>query len=567
MLSNHDKPSKWLEWLLILGLLLAIILPRGLDLSRYVTIDEGLWLYRSANYYYALGQREFEHTYQSEHPGVTTTMAGAVGYYLAFPEYRTMGQGYMPGGKRLVKFLETTDKTPIDLLVAGRKVMIAGTAILLLASYWIVRKMIGLVPAILGFFLIALSPFHVGLTNILHLDGMLTGWMLLSTVAMIFYLFKTRKLVFFLLSAAAGACCLLTKTPGIFMVPFVGLLLLIRYLDEKPYRWKELFTKIAVPLILWVFVAILVFVLLWPAMWVAPASTIQDIVGKMSSYVGGRETLFFDEKTQTTKVMGMDWYPVTLLWRNTPIILIGFILAMVGYALNWGTLGQKITRRFVISFFFFIVFFIITMGLGNLKSDRYILPVYPPLILISALGWVAATEKIHPWFKHKASLRISNYVQAAIFIILVLLQLGETIRTHPYYYTYYNPLMGGPEEAMKHILFGWGEGLNEVAAYLNTKPDADQFTVMLNGYAYGPLSFYLSGTAFSTFAGSPEKINEVDYIVVYIKQIQTGSQTAMILKNTQPEHVVTINDLDYAWIYNVKDISPEDWEKLLVVQE
>ena len=259
----------------------------------------------------------------------------------------------------------------------------------------------------------------------------------------------------------------------------------------------------------------------------------------------------------------MDWYPVTLLWRNTPVVIIGFALAVVGYSLNWGTLGQKTTRRFAISFFFFIVFFIITMGLGDLKADRYILPVYPPLILISALGWVSATEKIHTWLKHKISLKLSNYVQAAILIMLVILQLGETVRTHPYYYTYYNPLMGGPEEASKHILFGWGEGLNEVAAYLETKPNADKFTVMLPGYAYGPLSFYLSGTAIRNLTESPEHINDLDYVVVYITQIQAHGTYATILENTEPEYVVTINKLEYARLYNVDDISPEDWKELL----
>jgi len=563
MLSNHDRPSKWLEWLLVLGLLLAIILPRGLDLSRYVTIDEGLWLYRSANYYYAIWQHEFEYTYQTEHPGVTTMMAGAVGYHLEFPMYKAMVKGYVDGGKRLVKFLETTDETPLDLLVAGRKVMIAITALLLLASYWIVRKIIGFIPAILGFFLIALTPFHVSLTNVLHLDGMLTGWMLLSVVAMFFYLFKTRKPIYFLISAAAGACCLLTKTPGIFMVPFVGLLLLIRYLDEKPYGWKRLFTQIAAPLILWVIIAVLVFFLLWPAMWVAPVDTLRDIIGKMSTYVEGRKVIIFDNETQAAKVLGMGWYPVTLLWRNTPVVFVGFILAVVGYFLNWGILGQKTTQRFTFILFLFIVFFIITMGLGDSKADRYILPVYPPLILISALGWVAATEKIYSWLKYKIPVKLSNYVQPVILITLVILQLGETTRTHPYYYTYYNPLMGGPEEATKHILFGWGEGLNEVAAYINTKPNADELVVMLPGYAYGPLSFYLSGTAIRDLHESPEYINELDYIVVYIRQMQTHSWHVGILENTKPEHVVTINNLEYARIYNVTDIPAEDWQKLL----
>jgi hypothetical protein len=563
MLSNHDRPSKWLEWLLVLGLLLAIILPRGLDLSRYVTIDEGLWLYRSANYYYAIWQHEFEYTYQTEHPGVTTMIAGAVGYHFEFPMYKAMVKGYVDGGKRLVKFLETTDETPVDLLVAGRKVMIAITALLLLASYWIVRKIIGFIPAILGFFLIALTPFHISLTNILHLDGMLTGWMLLSVVALFYYLYKTRKPIYFLISAAAGACCLLTKTPGIFMVPFVGLLLLTRYLDEKPYGWKRLFTQIAAPLILWVIIAVLVFVLLWPAMWVAPVDTLRDIVGKMSTYVEGSEKIIFDEETQTARVLGMGWYPDTLLWRNTPVIFIGFILSIVGYLLKWGALGQKIARRFTIILFLFIVFFIITMGLGDSKADRYILPVYPPLILISALGWVAATEKFYSWLKYKIPVKLSSYIQPAILITLVILQLGETIRTHPYYYAYYNPLMGGPERATKHILFGWGEGLNEVAAYINTKPNADELVVMLPGYAYGPLSFYLSGIAIRDLNEAPEYTDELDYIVVYIRQMQTHSWHAIILENTEPEHVVTINNLAYARIYNVTDISPEDWQKLL----
>ena len=172
MLSNREKPAKWLELLFVFGLILAIILPRGLDLSRYVTIDEGLWLYRSANYYYAVWQHEYQYTHQTEHPGVTTMMAGAVGYHFEFPMYKALAKGYMDGGKKLVKFLDTTDKTPIDLLVAGRKVMILVATFLLVASYWLVRKLIGFIPAILGFFLIALERVF---GSIVHIVKILTN--------------------------------------------------------------------------------------------------------------------------------------------------------------------------------------------------------------------------------------------------------------------------------------------------------------------------------------------------------------------------------------------------------
>ena len=83
------------QGIILLVLLIAIILPRTLDLDQYVTTDETLWLQRSANFYYALGQREFEQTYQEVHPGVSIMWAGALGFQVKYPEYRGMGQGYL----------------------------------------------------------------------------------------------------------------------------------------------------------------------------------------------------------------------------------------------------------------------------------------------------------------------------------------------------------------------------------------------------------------------------------------------------------------------------------------
>jgi hypothetical protein len=377
------------------------------------------------------------------------------------------------------------------------------------------------------------------------------------------YVFVQQKPIYFLISAIAGACCWLTKTPGIFMIPFAGLLLMIKYLEEKPYRLKNLFTHIVIPLILWILIAILVFVLLWPAMWVNPINTLQDISQKMAGYIEGRESYHYDEETQSLSALGMGWYTITILWRNTPVILIGFFLALISFILKWGNVKIKTTRIFAINLFFLAFFFLITMGLGDQKADRYLLPAYPPIILISALGWVAVTDKIRGWLQKISSPAPAWLAQAAILFCLVGLQLVETIRVHPYYYTYYNPLMGGPEQASKVLLFGWGEGLDQVAAYIETQPNPEDLTVMLPGYAYGPLSFYLSGTAIRDLEQSPEYINELDYIVVYIRQILRHSRHARILEHTEPEFVVTINKLEYARIYNVNDIPPEDWEKFL----
>ena len=39
--------------------LLGILLPRAIKLDQFVTADEHLWLNRSANFYFALGQRDY----------------------------------------------------------------------------------------------------------------------------------------------------------------------------------------------------------------------------------------------------------------------------------------------------------------------------------------------------------------------------------------------------------------------------------------------------------------------------------------------------------------------------
>jgi len=69
-IMNHDSPKEqtanrlpWRQIVLLLVLILIIWLPRGFELDRYVATDEVVWLLRSANFYYALGQGDYAATY------------------------------------------------------------------------------------------------------------------------------------------------------------------------------------------------------------------------------------------------------------------------------------------------------------------------------------------------------------------------------------------------------------------------------------------------------------------------------------------------------------------------
>ncbi|HYN89387.1 MAG TPA: hypothetical protein VER55_12700, partial [Ardenticatenaceae bacterium] len=90
--------------LLWLALLVAAIwLPRGLGLNRFVAIDERKWLVRSGNFYQALAHGDYTNTIQQQHPGVTTTWAGAAGFVWRYPAYAREVPGQLGSQKEEIE--------------------------------------------------------------------------------------------------------------------------------------------------------------------------------------------------------------------------------------------------------------------------------------------------------------------------------------------------------------------------------------------------------------------------------------------------------------------------------
>ena len=77
----------------------CVFAPRLTQLNHFVNSDERKWLARSANFYLALTQHDWVHTYQKEHPGVTVTWAGAAGFLWRYPAYVRETPGAFLGEK------------------------------------------------------------------------------------------------------------------------------------------------------------------------------------------------------------------------------------------------------------------------------------------------------------------------------------------------------------------------------------------------------------------------------------------------------------------------------------
>ena len=191
--------------------------------------------------------------------------------------------------------------------------------------------------------------------------------------------------------------------------------------------------------------------------------------------------------------------------------------------------------------------------LKDVGSDRYLLPVHKCLALVSAVGWA--------WLAEWLAARISSVPRRPMCVLvlssaIVLHGLG-VVRVAPYHLSYYNPMMGGPKVAPRVLQVGWGEGLDQAARYLNSKPDAPGLRVVS---WYKPcFSYFFVGQTLNIDNSADisyehlQSFLDADYIVIYIHPWQRHIPRKLIdhMATQTPEHSVWINGLEYARVYQL----------------
>lgn len=625
--------------LLIIGL--AIWLPRGFGLDRFVTTDEVAWLWRSANFYYALGQRNFAATDLNRSPGVVTMWVDAAAYLVKFPAYRGFGQGQLDKYAVLEAFLGEHGVSPHDILVTGRELMVLLNTALLALAFLFARRLFGWVTAIAGFLLIAFDPYDIALTRLAHLDGPLSSFLLLSLLSLLAFLYvgrqtgrngaRGRRLALILSGAAAGLA-VLAKIPGFLMLPTAGLLLFSGAWFHRSLHQQEKISAMAGwlhnlvwPAMAWGIAFLLAIVLFFPAMWVQPVrsgvklllspfgfaadvsqSRIRPAPGQsegQGSALSGDGGVPGEGDSGDTEVLTgiasrpLDYflrYPEKYLWRVTPPVLVGLILALGAYLaelrnarfrkttgrpddahdqdggdplVSWNPFEQRLIRQSVAGILLFVLIYTVFMTIPPKSSSKYYLPVYPGLDLIAGAGWVGAAN----WVTQRIGARnqgpeerrhpLRRWVVPAAMVGVILVQAAQAFMVYPYYLTYLNPLTAGLA-AHENPTMGSGEGLDQAGAYLNSKPDARKLKVM-SWYGTGPFSYYFVGHTTSFFASNPTQVKialshlpEMDYLVVYSSQWgrRLPGELFDILDGVEPEKRIYLNGIEYVRIYNVKSL-------------
>lgn len=554
-----------------LALFVLALVPRLLDLGRFLTADEFLWADRSRNFLAGLTNSAYQCTTVVEkweyatglactlrtgHPGVTTMWTGSLGLVLT----------WLARGRNLPlhDFIVGLSTDPLDasLVAPLRLGTVLITSIWVVAVFWLVRRLLGGKIALITALLLALSPFHVALSRVLHHDALSTTFMTLAALTALIYWGQNEGRRWLLASGVLGGLAALSKSPALYLLPYIALTgLWFTVAGHHREGAGNLARRLAFRTIpdglLWFAALAITVTVCWPAMWVAPREAIETVIFVGSKYATGghaKGNFFLGEISNDP---GALFYPVTWLFRTTPPALVGVASALVLGLAAW--LRRRNNRaadespvatafwRYLPLMLVFVAGYYVLMTVGEKKQDRYFLPAYPWLDIIAAGGLALLVDNLARRLKPAARPMAGFATLAALVLVINGYLVADN---YPYYFTYFNPALGGPAVAVKAVTVGWGEGLDLAADYLNynlnpTKTRvASWYESTFKPYYYGPSISY-SKEKGKALAGK--------YVIFYINQIQRHFPDDILFEyigaRFSPEQVIKLNGINYVWIY------------------
>lgn len=502
--------------------MVGTVFPRIVALDAFAIQDETLWVNRGSLYLQAVAARDWDllHTYPpfSLHPGAT--LLGIIGPI-------TSAYASVQGLAGPVETWSLDDQRGVAAHVRGG--LGAVTAVLLVALYVLVlqtsffRSRPVWAAAIVLF--AGLEPWVLGMSRAVHLDALLSLFLLLATVVSVLAFERPR----WWLAAAAGALwglAFMTKSPAVIFLPIVLLPLILRPLRH----WRQTMGL----LVSWAVAALATIVIVWPPMWFNPILRLIDILADMFSHVEAPEVYLWPSP-----------HPPLFLTLLSITALPGIILYLADRI--WTLLRTRSLTSHLLPDLWILgglLFALLLVAAGG-DHARKNLPALAFLALPGALGWLAAARR--------------GRVPASVAAVLLLVVQGALLWLwFPHLSSFHNPLLNTPEG--KRLLVDIGNGTRLVADYFNAKPTPTVFATNLPGL----IQPYLNEDRRDTVrrlprSGRLENLDDdIEYLVIpesFPARVNFDASAKALIADTRdlkPETVLRVRDVPLFSIVRVK---------------
>ncbi len=549
-------------------LFVAASVPRLFSLGAHWTSDEGGWLYHSTVFMVAVEMGAFPETLVTFHPGVITMWLAALRTFFTEPHVSVQGLA-------LARWF-------IGIaLLSG-----IGVAAMLL------YRLLGRWVAVIGATFLSFSPLFLAQSRRVHTDALAAIFVLLAVLFLLLYCGAPQKRRYLIGSGIAFGLACLTKSNALILLLWVPIcFVLFRNREET---WRQFFLRGFGAGLCFLSCTLLTVFALWPLFWnpiflifgvcllgvtlfayrelqkgahqrltLYLASVV--VIGVVSGFMVRTISRVFDGVAwaittphnvehfflgQVLYDPGWLFYPLVLCTETTPLTL---PLAFGGCLLLWRKRheeGYARQFRIAIGLVAVVLLFTLCLSLTSKKFSRYLLPAFPMLEILAAIGFFEFLKWSYSYidsrFGTEANAQKLTFSIVTI-LCLFLIQIMPVLRLHPYYGTYYN-LCFKLTDIRKIITVGAGAGYDLAAKYLNGKPNAQELRVQT--FPQSGQFFYQYFIGQSPWSDTGEAVIP-DYEVVHIRESQAGWVPQTGTLNGQLEHVITLNGIDYVWIYRI----------------
>lgn len=430
-----------------------------------------VWRWKQRIYDFGSGvfTLEFEKTLQKYHPGVTLMWIGTgaikiQGLYCSL--IKCPNEAVDPIG------------AVFTLHFFQKLAIVVALGVIFCFIFYTLKKLFGPKYAFVTLSLLTFEPFFYALTRVVHLEGLMTAFMLASFV-WLFYDLEIRrqtrsavghwKLV---ISGIFAGLAILTKSPALFMAPFAGLACFVYY----PKSPKQIIKLCG----LWFTTVLATYFILWPSMWVDPFRTLDYVFARGVKEIGvegGHEQIFLGRLTENPGIL---YYPVVASYKFSPLLITGILLFGLFYKKILGRFDTKRAQRFAALAIAFSLGYLMEISLPTKKLDRYILPALGSLSLLAGFSFVWVFEKAKEKVRAGELLRrlrrrtprlggteaCSNKgAELALIAMLLIVAAYQSLSLTPDYFSYYNPMVGGLARGIYALEPKWIIGQHQIVKY------------------------------------------------------------------------------------------------------
>lgn len=415
-----------------------------------------------------------------------------------------------------------------------RLISVIFLALSCLLVFLIAKKYFGLLVGFFSGIILSTLPIFLGMAQLATIESVLVFTFTATVYSFLLFIEKPSKLRIIVTGVLLGLA-LLTKYTNVLLIPLMFLILIvwIRFGNKSNSKNMPVFFQI----LLIIVISFIVFFILWPM----PFFHISQFISynsqlRFAQTAHSVPEVFFGKLMFVPKI----YYFIFFLITTPFITLLSFFIGAkkLSYLLTSNSFKNKKWVIYSVIFWFCLPFI---QSFYNFRQQgiRYVIEIYAPFSIVAAIG-----------IDYLLSLTKNQKKRIVIVVLFISYLLIVLVRISPYYFDYFNIVVGGSKGVYAKKLFHlgwWGEGIKEATLYL--KNNALKNSTI--GAAVMPLTSVPPVTSLSITKYDDK--NKYDYVMVgYFNIVREKFNNEKIIQNYFPVYDVLADGAKLITVYKHK---------------